>query len=332
MNTFTNPYSGADSFHFIETFFTRIFLIIKGRAHLASDELQIIILSLIGASAALVGVFLIYRRMTMLANALSHSVLFGVAITAFFLRASFKLQGPHFNFKGLFITALLTGFLTAFLSQLVSKVSRLQKDAAIGLVFTTLFAIGVLLISIFSRNAHIGAELVLGNVDALHIQDLPGVFLMFLLNLFIVSIFFRGLKLTTFDPIFAHMQGLSLSLYNYLTIFLLSITSIGAFRAIGVVLVLSFFVVPPLIAKLFTKSLQGQIAFAIGVGILASFCGVCLTRHILSVYQVALSTGGITVLSLYTLYFLSFGSLFVVKQFRQLKPILTGGLNEATEG
>ena len=325
----SNPYSGSDFFSFIKTFFLRLIPLLKKESSLASDELQVIILSLVAASAAIVGVFMIYRKMTMLANALSHSVLFGIALTYILLRSSFQIHGSSFSFQQMFLAALITGFLTAFLSQLVSYLSKLQKDASIGLVFTTLFAIGVLLISIFSKNAHIGVELVLGNVDALHMQDLPGVFLMLLINLFIIQVFFKGLKLTTFDPTFAHMQGLSLPFYNYLIIFLLSITSIGAFRAIGVVLVLSFFVVPPLIARLYAKSIRSQIGLAVFFGVVASFLGVSINRHLLSVYGIPLSTGGVTVISLYSLYFLNWGFLYVKKLFEKVSAYKEMKLSDA---
>lgn len=297
-----NPYSGAHFFDFIQTFFIRLFCLFQN-GPITSDELQILALTLISASAAMVGVFLIYKKMTMLANALSHSVLFGIAVTYLVLRLSFKYINPTVNFKAMIIAALTTGFLTAFLSSLVSRISRLQKDAAVGLVFSTLFALGVILISLFSRNAHIGVELVLGNVDAIHTQDLPNIFFIFSMNLVLIALFFKGLKLSTFDPIFSHLIGLKLSFYHYLVIFLLSITAIGAFKAVGVVLVLSFFIVPPLTGRLFAHSLKKQMLIACFVGALSSFLGVALSRHFLSAHKVALSTAGITVTTLYGVYF-----------------------------
>ncbi len=320
MANFLNPYSQTHAFDFIITFFQRLFTFLKGDLsykQMASDELQIIILAAIASSSALIGVFLIYRKITMLANALSHSVLFGIAITFLLLRFSFSDFSSPLGFQILFITALITGFLTAFLSNFISKVSHLQKDAAIGLVFTTLFAAGILLISLFSRNAHIGIELVLGNVDTLHIQDLPNVLGLLAINTLTICLFFRGLKITTFDPVFAHLQGYSLGFYNILMIFLLSITSMGAFRAIGIVLVLSLLIVPPLIAKLYAQSLKMQLIFSVGSGVTASFLGVMISRHILTTTHTALSTGGITVCTLYTLYFLNWGGCELKKRLQK---------------
>lgn len=329
-----NPYSGTHFFEFIQTFIKRFFCLFQ-KGPIASDELQILALTLISTSAAMVGVFLIYKKMTMLANALSHSVLFGIAITYLILRLSFQHINPAINFKAMMLAALSTGFLTAFLSTLISRISRLQKDAAIGLVFSTLFALGVILICLFSRNAHIGTELVVGNVDALHSRDLPNIFFIFITNFLLIALFFRGLKLSTFDPIFSHLIGLRLSFYHYLVIFLLSITAIGAFKAIGVVLVLSFFIVPPLTGRLFAHTLQKQILVACFVGALSSFIGVALSRHLLSVHQVALSTAGITVLTLYAVYFSSVAFIrikatllqIISKRSKALQPVLEGQKN-----
>lgn len=327
----SNPYSGADGFTTIALFFKRIFLLMQGKTFLASDELQIVILSLIAMSAAIVGVFLIYRKMTMLANALSHSVLFGIAIAYLILRSIYHHFDLSMNLQSMFLAALISGFLTAFLSQMVIKISRLQKDAAIGLVFTTLFAIGVLLISIFSRNSHIGIELVMGNVDALHINDLPYITSMLCLIVAVVTVFFGGLKITTFDPIYASLRGTSPTFYNYLVIFLLSITSMGAFRAVGIVLVLSFFIVPPLIAKNHAKTLETQILLAAVIGIISSILGVAASRHILTCYQIALSTGGITVLVLYSLFFLNWAFFKLLNSLKKVNLLNKLKLNPPSE-
>ena len=312
-----NPYSGASGGQFFSIFFSRLLKLITSQELLVSDELQILTLTLISVSAALVGVFLIYRKMTMLANALSHSILFGIAVTFLFARALHVSFSLSLSFEVMFIAALITGFITAFFSELIVKVSRLQKDAAIGLVFTTLFAAGIVLISLFSRNSHIGTELVLGNVDALHSKDLSNAFKMLLVSLSLVSVFFGGLKLTSFDPVYAKLRGLSSSFYNYLMIFLLSMTSIASFRAVGVVLVLSFFTVPPLLAKMFAKSLSSQIGISMLIGTLSSFFGVLVSRHLLTQYGLALSTGGVTVLVLYSLFFTLWGYSQVCAQLKR---------------
>ncbi len=303
-----NPYSGQGFFSFMKVGFLRLIQFLQGHLSLktlAPDELQILVLSLIALSSAIVGVFLIHRKMTMLANALSHTVIFGIVLTYLILRKSFELIDPTLNFKVMFLASLVTGVLTALLSQLISKIGNLQKDASIGLVFTTFFALGILLITLFSKNSHIGIDMIMGNVDALHYKDLTSIFYMLGCNLLIILLFMRGLKISTFDPIFSKLGGFSPTLFNYLIVLQLSLTAIGAFRAIGVVLVLSFFIVPPLAAHLYATSIEKQILIASFIGVISSYLGVALSRHLLTHYGLALSTGGLTVLCLYAIYFLN---------------------------
>jgi manganese/zinc/iron transport system permease protein len=309
---YLNPYSGLNFLQFIQVGFQRFFLALTGRLpiqNMASDEIQILTLALISISAAIVGVFLIHRKMTMLANALSHTVLFGIVLTYLILRKSFDLIDPSLSFRVMFFAALITGFVTALLSETLSRISSLQKDASIGLVFTTFFALGILLITLFSKNSHFGIELIMGNVDSLHYKDLSSVFWMLLCNVSILALFMRSLKLSTFDSTFSKLLGLSPTFFNYLIVLQLSLTAIGAFRAIGAVLILAFFIVPPHCARPYARSLEQQVIFSALIGVFCSFLGVALSRHLLSVHNLALSTGGLTVLCLYATHLLNWGGL-----------------------
>lgn len=298
-----NPYTGQSFFGFLKTLFLRVMEWTQGVVSpLASDELQMGVLALIAISSAIVGVLLVHRRMTMLANALSHTVIFGIVLTYLILRETTDLVDPTMSLKALLIAAVITGFITSYLSHIISKISGLQKDASIGLIFTTFFALGILLVTLFSRNSHIGIDMIMGNVDALHPENLYAIFKITLLNVLICALLFRGLKLSTFDPLFAKLQGFSPAFFNMIVVSLLSLTAISAFRAIGVVLVLSFFIVPPYAVKRYSKSLKMQMLLAALFGAMGSIFGVALSRHLFSVYGTPLSTGGLTVLSLYLLY------------------------------
>lgn len=328
---YMNPYSGLTLWEFMKTATLRLVQGLSGKIsiqQLASDELQILTLSLIAISAAIVGVFLIHRKMTMLANALSHTVLFGIVLTYLILRKNFDLIDPTLNFKVMFIAALVTGVLTSLLSETLSKISALQKDASIGLIFTTFFALGILLITLFSKNSHFGVELIMGNADSLHHKDLSSVFFMLVCNLALILFFFRGLKISTLDPTFSKLLGFSPSFYNYLIVLQLSLTAIGAFRAIGAVLVLAFFIVPPHAARQYAKSLKQQIIIAGFIGAFCSFLGVAISRHLLSQYGLALSTGGLTVLSLYGFHLLNWLGLATFRAYK--KKAFKPKINENT--
>ncbi len=291
-----NPYFGKDGLQFVFLFVQRMFSMLTGQlsfAELAPDEVQIGALSLVALSTALVGTFLVLKKMTMLANALSHTILPGLVIAYLF---SFSLtQGAeiyNLDMKTLLIASLATGILTVASTQFLSRVFKLQEDASIGLVSTTMVALGVVLVTVFTRNTHLGIEAIMGNVDALHINDLKLVFYVACINIALISLFFKEFKIVAFDSLFAKTRGFSPTLWNYLLMLLTAMSVIGAFRAVGILLVLALLVGPVLTARLFTHRLGKVILLAMIIGIVASFMSVALSRHCLSVYHVPLSTSG----------------------------------------
>ncbi len=292
-----SPYCGKTFFQFFPLFFSRLFALITGALSwkdLASDEIQVFVLGLISIAAALIGTFLVLKKMTMLANSLSHTILLGIVIAylLLFSRASSELI---INFKVLIIAALATGILTTLLTQALHHVIKLQEDASIGLVFTTLFAMGIVLVTLFTRNAHIGLEVVMGNADALHVNDLKIALGVALTNFVFVLLFFKEWKLICFDQGLAVSLGFRPSLFNYLLMLLTSATAISAFRAVGVLLFLAFLVGLPLTARLLTDNLKKILFFSCGIGIICSLFSVALSRHLLTVYRMPLSTAGLVV-------------------------------------
>jgi len=296
-----NPYYDSNFLSFLATFFSRFFLMISGQlslGELASDEIQIIVLGGVSLSGAIVGSFLVLRKMAMLANSISHAILVGIVI-AFMLTRAFMVGGdPHhqfINIQVMLLAALMMGIFTSLMTEFLTKTIGLQEDASMGLVFTSFFAIGIILVTVLTRNAHIGAEVVMGNVDALHVDDCVLVLYIFLLNLALLLLFFKEYQITTFDPSYASALGISSNMFNYLLMVQASLTIVSAFRAVGVLMVLTFFTGPPLAARLITHDLKRMIALAMAIGSLASVCGVAISRHLLSVHGVALSTSGVVV-------------------------------------
>ena len=168
-----NPYWGTDFFGFFAVFFQRLFLFLKGDLSmdaLASDEVQIFVLCCIGCATAIVGSFLVLKKMTMLANALSHTSLLGIVI-AYLILLPFAPSGKEnlhgISIQALLVASILTALLTTCLTQGFTQKMRLQEDASIGLVFTTLFALGVVLITCFTKNAHIGVEAIMGKSQSI---------------------------------------------------------------------------------------------------------------------------------------------------------------------
>ena len=308
-----NPYAGESFFGFFAQFALRLWAFVRGDlplADLASDEIQLIVLTGVSISGALLGCFLVLRKMTMLANALSHTILLGIVL-AFVLtqwlaqNASSDYHDP-INIPVMLIASLGMGILTTFLTEFLTKTVRLQEDASIGIVFTSFFAVGVLLVTLLTRSIHVGTEVVMGNVDALQPQDCKLVFIILGINVALFLLFFKEFQLTTFDVGLSKALGVSPTFFNYLLMTQVSATVIGAFRAIGVLMVLALLTGPPLAARLLTDDLKKMLLGAIGIGVAASFIGVALSRHLLSVYDLALSTGGIVVCVIGGIFTLAF--------------------------
>jgi manganese/zinc/iron transport system permease protein len=301
-----NPYFGKNFFEFIFLFLQRIGELCIGKigiSDLASDEVQVLVLFLVACCSALMGTFLVLKKMTMLANSLSHTILLGIVIAYLMLIPFIPAEEVHahaISIQVLLLASLITGVITTLLTQLLTNLLKLQEDASTGLVFTTLFALGIVLVTIFTRNTHLGTEAIMGNVDALHVHDLKLISWITLLDFAIVVLLFKEFKIITFDSGLAAAQGIPKSAFNYLLMVMTSATVIGAFRAVGVLLVLAFLVGPVLTARLFTHRLNILILLAIGIGVFGSFISVALSRHLLSVHHLPLSTSGLaaTVLGL----------------------------------
>jgi manganese/zinc/iron transport system permease protein len=292
-----NPYWGQHFIGFIQTFLLRII----GRLPqdtLPSDEIQLLVLSGVSVASALIGTFLVLKRMTMLANSLSHTILLGIVLVSL----AFSSNSFQLDLKMLLLASLVSALLTVFLTQLLTHTLRLQEDVSIGLVFTTLFALGVTLVTVYTKNTHIGTEAIMGNADALHPDDISLSWTVGFINLIFTFVFYRGLKILCFDEALAKSLGFYTFSLNSLLMILTAATCIGAFRAVGVFLVLAFLVGPPLTARIWTHRLKYLLPLSCAIGCAASFTGVALTRHFLSVYQMPLSTGGMVVVVIGTFY------------------------------
>ncbi len=313
-----NPYWGQDFGSFFIVFAQRLVQFLTGQlslADLASDEVQIFVLALVGCASALVGTFLVLKKMTMLANSLSHTILFGIVLSYLILLPFAGAESKPFHtlsLTTLLIASFITAILTTLLTQGLTHLMKIQEDASIGLVFTTLFALGIVLVTMFTRNTHIGTEAIMGNVDALHIHDLKLISIIALVDFILVALFYKEFQMTAFDEGLAKALGFSPSIFNYLLMVMTAATVIGAFRAVGVLLVLAFLVGPVLTARLFTDHLKKLIGLSMAIGFVCSFCAVALTRHLLTVYQMPLSTSGMVATLLGLAYFLA--ALFAPRQ------------------
>lgn len=247
-------------------------------AFFSSIDLQIIVTgALVGIAASLLGTFLVLRGNSMLTDAISHSVVFGIVVVWLLTG---QISGP-FQIIG----AALTGLLTVWLTELVASSGRVRQDAAIGLVFPILFAAGVLLMNLYARNVHIDQHTVLlGEIGFIwlntvelggfHVpRSLLALSIMTAINLTFVTLLFKELKLATFDQGLARALGFAPGVLFYLLLALTSATAVTAFDAVGAVMFVAFAIVPPSTARLLTDNLVWMIILGSAVSIIASVIG-----------------------------------------------------------
>lgn len=263
------------------------------------DLLQMGVLSLIALACGLLSPFLVLKRVTMFANSLSHTVLLGIAL-AFLLVGSTSL-----NLFVLIVGALIAALLTALCTGVLIRLFRLQEDASVGLVFTSLFALGIIVVSVYAKNVHLGIESVLGNVDLLQISDLSTAFFLCATNAVALLFCYRRWQLMSFDANLAKTMGVAGSFCQFLLLFLTATTCVGAFRAVGVLLVLAFLVGPFLTARLFSHQLKSLLVITPCIGVLASVIGVLVSRGLFEFFGLALSTGGIVTVVIGLIYLFS---------------------------
>ncbi|AEJ77200.1 metal ABC transporter permease [Chlamydia trachomatis] len=285
-----SPYYGVSFLEFFLVFFSRLFSGKLFYDHLYIDDIQVIVFFAIAVSCSVVGTFLVLKKMAMYANVVSHTILFGLVCVCLFTH-----QLIHLSMQALTIAAVSTTLLTGASIHFIRNVFKVAEEASTALVFSLLFSASLLLLVFLTRNAHVGTELVIGNADALAKTDILPIFLVLLINLGISYCFFSSFVCVSFDTIFAFSLGIRVRLVDYLVMLLLSASIVGAFKAVGVLMSLAFLLIPGLIAKLIASSVQEMMVYSMVFGGLAALIAPALSRSILSVYGIGLSTSGLAV-------------------------------------
>lgn len=241
--------------------------------------------ALVGASCGLVGAYLVLRRLALMGDAISHSVLLGIVLV-FAITSS---RSPLLMTIGAGAIGLLTVAGVAW----IQRTGLVKEDAAIGLVFPFFFALGVFMISRFPTTVHIDVDAVLFGEIAyvpLYRLELFGrdwgvqafwtLGTMLVINLLFVGVLYKELKLSTFDAGFAAAVGISPVLLHYLLMATVSATTVVAFDAVGAVLVVAMLVVPAATAQLLTRRLPVFLALSVVLGASSSVLGYYLARAI----------------------------------------------------
>ncbi len=238
--------------------------------------------SLVAISCGLLGCFLILRQMAMVGDAISHAVLPGIV-------AAFLFSGSREPLVVL-LGAGSVGLLTTFLIEWLHRRGGLQSDASIGVIFTWLFALGVILISVFAQQIDLDQDCVLyGEIiyvplDQWVLADgtLLGPRTLWVMGsvlgmiLLFIGWGYKELLVTTFDPAYAAAVGISTTLWHYLLMGYVSLTTVAAFESVGAILVVAFLIAPAATAYLLTDQLPKMLALAALAGVLSATGGYYL--------------------------------------------------------
>lgn len=231
---------------------------------------------LVSSACALLGTFLVLRKMAMVGDAISHAVLPGIAI-------AFLISGR----ESLWILAGATAFglIAVFLIQMLQG-GGLSSDASIGIVFTALFAAGVILISLNAQNIDLDLDHVLfGEIAYVQWDQLtlggvdvgPRAVWMLGITLFVImvllTLFYKQFKICSFDPALAAASGIPVALFHYLLMGMVSMTSVASFDSVGAILVVGMLIVPAATAYLLTDRLGIMLTYSVLIGAASSVAG-----------------------------------------------------------
>ena len=236
---------------------------------------------LVTASCSLLGTFLVLRKMSLLGDALSHSVLPGIAV-------AFLLSGSRAVLP-MFFGAAAFGLVTALLVESFHRRWRVQEDAAIGIVFTALFALGVVIITAYAGQVDLDQECVLYGEIAYTPWDLllwgdkslgprPVWILgaVLVINLTVIALLYKEFKISSFDPAMAMSVGINAALMHYLLMGLVALTTVASFESVGAILVVAMLIVPGATAYLWSDRLIAVLGLAVLFGMASAVAGYFL--------------------------------------------------------
>ena len=285
--------------------------------------------SLVAISCGLVGTYLVLRQMAMVADAISHAVLPGIVI-AFFISGS-RDSAP------MLLGAGALGLFTTFLIEFFHKKGNLQTDASIGVTFTWLFALGVILISAFAGKVDLDQDCVLygeiayvpidlwitesGTIMGPRVLYVSGFVLLLIIAFIVVG--YKELFLTTFDPAYAAIIGINTTLWHYLLMGAVSLTTVASFESVGAILVVALLIAPPATAYLLTEDLKKMLLYTCIIGVIISILGYYLAASIDGSIAGAMSTVAGLIFLVVFLFSPTQGLAFKNKRSRQAVSTLT---------
>lgn len=226
---------------------------------------SLIIAVLVGIICAIVGSYLMVQRLALLGDAISHSVLPGLAI-AFMIGAD------------IFIGAFIAGVLSTLIIALIRTRSPIKEDAAMGIVFSAFFALGITLITIIQKDNKIDLNhFLFGNILGVTAEEVRNTAIISAVVVTVVVLLYKELLFYTFDPLGAQAGGLPVNLLNFGLMVLIALTIVASLTAVGVILVLALLITPGATAYLLVKKLNQMMILGATIGVAASISGMYIS-------------------------------------------------------
>ncbi|MGX4685500.1 metal ABC transporter permease [Vagococcus sp. JNUCC 83] len=247
---------------------------------------------IVGIVSGVIGSFIILRGMSLMGDAISHAVLPGVAV-------SYMLGGSYM------IGASIFGIMAAGLIGFVTQKSKLKNDTAIGIVFSSFFALGIILIS-FAESSTDLYHILFGNVLAVRPSDMYTTLAVAVAVILFVILFYKELLVSSFDPVMAQAYGLKVQVIHYALMFFLTLVAVSSLQTVGTILVVAMLVTPAATAYLLTDKLSTMIVIASSLGAISAVIGLFFS------YSYNLASGATIVLT--TVMFFVIAFIFSPKQ------------------
>ena len=218
-----------------------------------------------GIMLPMLGSFTINRNMGFMADAMAHATMPIIAVGVFF---GFSI--PALGVPAAIIVALFLGF--------IIKNTRIGEDTSIGIIFSSFFALGFVLISLLDVSINL-EDLLFGQILAVSYFDMYTISALFVVLLITFLLFYKQMLFYSFDPVGAELRGLNTSFLNYLFLIMLSLSIIGSLQTVGIILVLSMLIIPAASAKLLFNTFNYTTIVGIIFGVISSVSGLLLSYY-----------------------------------------------------
>lgn len=229
-------------------------------------------LILVGGISAVVGCFVVVRGMSFFADALAHTILPGVAI-------SYTASGGAIG-SNLFVGGLGAGIVSALVIAFLTRNNRLKEDTAVGLVFVSMFALGIAIISTQSNYSVDLTHILFGSINGISQDDLVIMAGLGALVLFLIVLFYKELVIISFDLSLAHTLKLPVEFLRVLLLVLIAITIVASLQAVGIALMLALLITPAATARLLVKRLHWMMVIAASIGISSGIAGFYMSYYL----------------------------------------------------